>query len=57
MKIKRSKKEGLCYYHPEKPAKYRDRHSDIPYCTSCAIQEASKGALIEEFSKSGTQNN
>lgn len=49
MKIKRSKKEGLCYYHNDKSAKYRDRSSDLLYCTSCAIQEASKGALIEDF--------
>lgn len=51
MKIKRSKKDGLCYQHPDRPAKYRHRQSLLPYCTSCAIQEASKGTPIEDYPK------
>ncbi len=51
MKINRSRKSGSCCFHQDKAAKYRNRHNDLLYCVSCAIQEASRGAILEDLSK------
>jgi hypothetical protein len=51
MKINRSRKSRTCCFHQDKAAKYRNRQSDLLYCVSCAIQEASRGAIVEDLSK------
>lgn len=38
MKINRAKKNGLCYEHQERIAKYRNKDNKDLYCVSCAIQ-------------------
>jgi len=52
MKINRAKKNGLCYEHADRIAKYRNTNSQQLYCVSCAIQQASRGATIEDITKS-----
>ena len=37
-----------CRLHPDKRVRYRDLDSYQSYCTTCAVQEASRGARIEE---------
>lgn len=49
MKLKKCRRDGSCFYHPDKQGKYRDRESDILYCKSCAVQQASRGVAIEEL--------
>lgn len=52
MKMNRAKKNGLCYQHLERMAKYRNKDTQELYCVSCAIQEASRGEAIEDLTKS-----
>jgi len=52
MKINKAKKNGLCYQHLERMAKYRNRGTHELYCASCAIQEASRGEVIENLAQS-----
>jgi hypothetical protein len=52
MKHNRAKKNGLCYEHSDRIAKYRNKSNQQLYCVSCAIQEASRGATIEDITKS-----
>lgn len=52
MKVNKSRRIGFCCFHADRVAKYRNRENDIFYCVSCAIQEASRGAVIEDITKS-----
>jgi hypothetical protein len=51
MKLNRARKNSNCHEHPERPAKYRNRGHGELYCVPCAIQEASRGAVIDDLSK------
>lgn len=51
MKLNRCRQSGACCFHQDKIGKYRNRQNDLLYCVSCAIQEASRGAIVEDLSK------
>ena len=47
MKNHQNKTMPSCAQHSQKAAKYRNKDNLLYYCISCAIQEASRGAVLE----------
>jgi hypothetical protein len=48
---------STCHLHPQRASNYKNKITYVTYCTPCAIQEASRGTLVEEINKKTEKDN